>query len=275
MKCGLISLIMGFFHWNLTFSVFDDGEGGGWGSGVDFGDYTPSERVKEFADVGALAKGYDQAFEKIQSKGIIVPGESATDEEKGEFNRTLREHLGTLPPETPDGYSWKPPEGMEDHFKDMGDQFKAYHEAGYDDATVSYFMQQQADGLGAALGMLQDQQAEIAKASEAELREEWGDDYDENLKAAGAMEQRLPGMFKALKAAGIVNQADVMRGMLEMSRSTREDMPPKHSAEQLKGLQDELATLKKDPSYMRGNHPKHAETMARVREIQASLHKKT
>jgi hypothetical protein len=241
--------------------------------GVDFGDYTPSDRVTEFGGVSELAKGYDEALSKIQSKGILVPGEDASDDDKSAFNTTLREHLGLIPPESADGYSWKPPEGMEEKFKGYEDQLKKYHEAGYDDNTVSFMMNEQVESIGAIATQLQEAQKQMAEESEAALKEKWGDNYEENIKAANAMEGRFPGLFEKLKATGLANDQSVLEAMHEISLSVREDAPPVNDPTTIKSLQEELKTLKADPSYMRGNDPNHSKTMDRIRDINKQLAK--
>jgi len=240
--------------------------------GVDFGDYTPSDKIHEFGGVGPLAKAYDELRSDNSTK-IRVPGDDASEEDKTAFNADLRTRLGINPPETADGYSWKPPEGLEKQFEGMADEFKKYHEAGYDDATVSFMMQEKADALSAVQASMQDKQAEIAKEAETALKEKWGDNYEENMKAANGMESRFPELFDTLKAAGLVNHQATIETMFDVAMSVREDKPPANDPTVVKSLQEELKTLKADPSYMRGNHPDHHKTMSRVREIQANLSK--
>lgn len=238
--------------------------------GVDFGDHTPSEKVFEFKGVGELAKSYD-ALRTDNSSKIRIPGEDASEDDRSAFTATLKDHLGLKPPETAEEYSWKPPEGMEDQFSGYQDQLKKYHEAGYNDETVSFMMNDQVDSANAIASAMSEKQAELSKASETALKEKWGDDYTENMKAVSSMQERFPGLYASLSTAGLANQQDVLEAMHDVSLSVREDRAPGNNAVVQKGLADELKTLKASPAYMRSNDPKHSEVMQRVREIQRSL----
>lgn len=233
--------------------------------------YTPSDRVNEFADMGALAKGYDEASAKVLSKGILIPGDGASDDDKSAFTATMREHLGTTPPESADGYTWKPPAGMEDQFKGSEALFAKYHEAGYSDKAVSFFMQEKADDLSAVTAAMSEKQVELAKESEAALKEKWGDDHAENMKGANAMKARLPDLVSLLETVGLANHQAVIEGMHELSMGVSEARPPGNTPKEVKGINAEIAELKALPAYMRGNDPKHEETIGRIRELQRQI----
>ncbi len=240
--------------------------------GVDFGDYTPTDKIMEFTGVGALAKSYEE-LRTDNSKKIRIPGETATDDEKTAFNATLREQLGTTPPETADGYTWKAPEGMEEQFKGSAEDMAKFHAAGFDDATVSLIMQGQADSLSAVTAAMQENQTQMEKDSKAALEEKWGDDYAENMKGVNAMDKRFPGLIEALSSAGLANNQAVLEAMHDISISVREDRPPSNDPKAIQGMADELKTLKADKSYMNGNDPKHEKTMLRIRELQRQMPK--
>ena len=236
--------------------------------------YTPSERVSGYTDAGALAKGYDDLYAKhTNGSRIDIPGENATDDERSAFTSSLKEHLGILPPATAEEYTWKAPEGFEDQFKEMDADLKRYHELGYDDKTVSFFMQEKADGIKAAAEMLKETQTQIAQEAETALKEKWGDDYAGNMEAVNKVSERFGGLTDLLKTAGLANHQAVTEAMFEVAMSTREDKPPLNDKVDHKTLEARKAELKSSPAYLRGNHPEHAEVMAELRDIQLSLSK--
>lgn len=231
--------------------------------------YTPSERVSGYADAGALAKGYDDLYAKhTNGSRIDVPGEG---EDRTEFESKLREHLGIAPPESAEDYTWKAPEGFEDQFKDMGEDLKRYHEAGYDDKTVSFMMDEKANGIKQAAELLKETQTQVAKEAETALKEKWGDDYAENMKAVNKAAERFGGLTELLKTAGLANHQAVQEAMFEVAMSTREDKPPLNDKVDSKTLEARKAELKSSPAYLRANHADHASVMREIREIQASL----
>lgn len=247
-------------------------EGENWLEGATFEEgYTPSERVQQFGDLGKLAKGYDSAMEKIQSKGILVPGEDASDDERAEFNSTLKSHLGIAPPESADAYTWKPPEGMENYFDSMADDLKRYHEAGYDDKTVSGLMTEKAEGIKAAQTLMQNQQAEIAKQSEEALKEKWGSDYEENLSAVSKISERYPDLQNVLKTAGLANNQAVIEALHDVAMSVKEDAPPKGGTGDPKTLESRKADLKGHEGYMKASHPQHSAIMREIASINKEL----
>lgn len=233
--------------------------------------YTPSERVAQYEDAGQMAKGYDELFTKVQSKGILIPGDDASDDDRSAFQSSLKEHLGIKPPESPDAYTWKPSEGMETYFESMSDDMKRYHEAGMDDKTVASLMAEKEQGIKTAQSMMQDQQAEIAKQSEEALKEKWGDDYADNLKAVNKISERYPDLAETLKAAGLANHQTVMEALHDVAMSVREDNPPKAGGGDPKTLQARKDEIKASDAYKSSRHGQHRAAMQEIAEINKAL----
>lgn len=139
------------------------------------------------------------------SKRIKVPDAGASDEDKAKF----RKALGV--PDKPDGYKITAPDGIE-----MSDADKQVleavlpiaHEAGIPQATlngfVSKFLELQRDMVGQTMQRLQ----EFGKQSEAQLKREWGQDFDANVNLANRAAEGLGG--PELKA--FLNQTPLATG---------------------------------------------------------------
>ena len=248
-----------------------------WYESVDWSTadgYEPSDKIKEFKDVAHLGKSYD-ALRKDNSSKIRIPGDTASDEERATFKGLLREHLGIKVPESPDKYSFKAPDGMEQYFEGMEEQLKAYHEAGLSDDAVSLVLGKQADTINTLLETMKNNQAEIAKNAEAALKEKWGSDYDERIAGINSLKEKYPDVVNDLTAAGLANSQPILEMLDEVKRSVSEDAPLGESRETLQSIEEELAEIKKKPGYMNARASDHAEIMGKVRSLQRKRVQKT
>lgn len=240
-----------------------------WHEGTDWGDYTPSERVIEFKSVADLAKGYDNAFAKIQSKGILIPDDKASDEDKAAFKSTLKQHLGIAPPESPDKYSWKPEEDMSDYFDGYAEDLKKYHEAGLDDETVSMIMSDRAASIKAASEALQSAQADMAEKTKEALTEAWGDEYGTRMKDVNDFIGKHPDAMEALKAMGLANHKAIIELIDDAARSTIEKRPDGKTGTVDAGK--EIEQIKASDAYKNVRHPDHEASIRRMVELRKSM----
>ena len=239
-----------------------------WHEGVDFGEYTPSERVTQFGSISELAKGYDEAFNKIQGKGILLPGEKATEEERAKFESTLKEHLGITVPESADKYSWKLPDDMANYADVLTEQLKSMHESGVDDKTASVIMDESAKAIKQITSAIQENQAEMAKATEQALKDKWGEsNYESRMKAVNKLQERFPDVVEQLTNAGMANSQPVIEMMDEVARSVHEGRPLGDSGAH-KSIEQELSEIKQSDAYRNGRHQDHQATIAKVMELQ-------
>jgi len=254
----------------------DGGDGGGDGGAnpwyVDAGfseDVVNTDGMSDYLSrfksaEEAVKSGYE-ARKKLgnATEGMVkVPGEDASEEEKAAF----REAVGV--PESPDKYSWKPPEGMEVDQEIFQDRLGKLHEAGLSDAQVSQAMDLYAEEITRMNEDFQNHQAEIAKETEDSLRKEWGEKYDDNIKEARAVAEKY-GVIEAMKETGMINQLGVIKMLHEVSRSTREDGIDSGGGNM--SASDELASLKENPAWTDKTHPEHRKLVERAVELRKRL----
>jgi hypothetical protein len=237
-----------------------------WQSTVEWGDYTPSDKINEFKSVSDLAKSYDE-IRKDNSSKIRIPGEKATDEERAAFQSTLKEHLGLTPPESADKYSWKPDEDMADYFSE--DEMQKYFDAGLDDKTVSMIMDDRVASIKAAAEAIQNAQAEMAAATKEELGQAWGDDYDARIKDVNAFIAKHPEAENALKAMGLANNKAIIELIDDAARSTREGRPEGQMSSQDAGK--EIEQIKQSDAWKNVRHPDHDAAVRRMVELRKSM----
>lgn len=231
--------------------------------------YEPSDRVKQFKSIPELARSWENAQEVILRKGITIPSDKATDEQKAEFRKTLLSHLDLKVPESADGYSWKPPEDVSDYFSDVSEQMAKYHEAGLDDKTVSMIMDDQMAQIKAFSEGLQEAQKDMAEKTRAELSEKWGDAYDSRMKNVNRFMQNHAEAVEQLSAMGLANSKAVIELIDDAARSTIEGRPQGESSQT--DAATELDNIKKSDAYRNVRHPDHHDSIKRMIELRKQM----
>ena len=132
--------------------------------------------VSDFESVDALAKGYGELFSKMGGQ-IKMPDDKSSDEDRSAFYQKLGR------PEKPDGYS-RPElsEGQEFDEAFLSEMAAVAHAEGVSDKQFMSFIDKYI-GLQsqAAEAKVNAENAE-SDATQKQLHEEWGGDYDKNLE---------------------------------------------------------------------------------------------
>lgn len=141
-----------------------------------------------FKDVGALAQSYVETKRLVGSKheGLVkIPGATATPEERAAFHKAL----GV--PDSPEGYAIQRPEIALQGWDDAAEKdfLTQAHQAGLPPAAVQMAINWY--GRWEAAKLARGQQA--AQATMAQLRQEWGPNYDAKLGRANRAVQQFGG----------------------------------------------------------------------------------
>ncbi|GAT35614.1 hypothetical protein TSACC_3685 [Terrimicrobium sacchariphilum] len=181
----------------------------GWTSRLpeEFGD--ARDGLGKFKTVPDLAKGYRELEKTLGAKGVFVPGKDAKPEEVAAY----RKAAGI--PEAPDKYNVKP-EQLPEGFTWPADEalkpvLEAAHRHNVSEAALR-------DIIGANMSLQQTATEAVAKAQLEEgtkyLREQWGGEYDANIKlalsaakVAGVDAKTLPGFTDPQTVMAFVNLA--------------------------------------------------------------------
>jgi hypothetical protein len=244
--------------------------------GADFAALLPEDlrenpSLKDFKDVGSLAKSYLDTKTKIGGM-TTVPAADAGAEAWGK----LYDRLGR--PETADKYELKLPEVQGQTFSP--EAMKAFrdhaHETGLTSkqaqANMDWYMkvfQGQVEASSAAL-------AEAAGASVSELRKEWGGEYDKNM---GQVDRALAQFFgevesKQLRALSAANPK-LMKSLAEIGGTISEsagkgdtmkgdtgDLTAEDAKTKIKEIREN-----KDHPYHDKNKPGHLEAYTEVSQL--------
>jgi hypothetical protein len=170
--------------------------------------------AKKFKDEGALLKSYIEAQKKIGQKGVLLPGENATDEDKNNFYKQLGR------PDAPEGYDLKKPENMSEDLVYDEDRVKWFaeisHKLGLSKAQVQGFFDEHNKVEAAKAEENKKTLEEFKNNSIASLKKEWKSDFSRKMSKVEATVKVFGGRegIELLKATGL-NFHPVMVKMLE------------------------------------------------------------
>jgi hypothetical protein len=192
-----------------------------------------------------IIKSYIEAQKKIAQKGVLLPGENATDEDKNAFYKVLGR------PDTPEGYGFAKPENLpvgvnydEDRAKWFAD---LAHKAGLSGSQAKLLFDEYNQNVFQETEVQQKALKEFTDNTVKELKTEWGSKFEKNLQKSSAAAKLFGGkefidmlkntgldahpvMIKAfLKVADRIGEASLVDGFTEsakpaMSKSTLEQM---------------------------------------------------
>jgi hypothetical protein len=214
-----------------------------------------------------FVKSYKNQTELIGRKGVLIPNEKSDAKEIEAFNRALGW------PEKPDGYKFSELKDLHPALKLTPESQKAFaeamHKAGVPTKYADTFNQYAAQYMSGIIAQTEKASQEaIAKANE-ELKKEWGDKYDMNLKSAVALVEKVGGK-EAIGAFGdLGNNPKVLMFLAKLGSVISEDsiskmttgggsqMPEQEAAQ--KEISDIIADAKGARQHPLNNdkHPDH------------------
>lgn len=134
----------------------------------------------------------EPARQSLPENALLIPGETATEEERKAFESRLRKHLGV--PDAPEGYQLEVPEGIDPKDPVLQAFVSEAHAQGMSPGQVQSVM---AKVLGSITEIRQAQELVASETSKAQLQELWRDKFDTNLASA------ITGMEGVGKDAGL------------------------------------------------------------------------
>ena len=211
--------------------------------------------MEKFDTTEKLASGYIE-LEKDSSrlrneKGLIIPGENATPEEMSAYYNSLGR------PETADVYELSEPKDMPDGMVYDAERTKAFaeiaHKEGVTAKQLSALHKAWNDNVREQIEAQNTEVTKFATESTAEIKKEWGADFEANLAQADTAIDKIfgPDFNKMLKDTGLANHPDVVRGMFKASQAIGEHAltigKPKHEVGEF--TMEKLISMKMDPRY--------------------------
>ena len=225
-------------------------------------DLRSSPVLEKYQSVEDVVKGLVNAQELIGRKGIIPPGENATDEDVQRFVEQLEPHKDTVLkrfleiPDSPDKYDLgeiKPPEGLELSEDYIANFKKVAHEAGIPPKQAAKVMEWITKTAEERVKAALEQAEQARQETEAQLKKEWGDKFDEKVKKAQAI-AKIGGeeFVQYLEETGLGNHPALIKAFVAIAEKLSEDdlvsgeTPPGYG-ETL--TEEKLRQMMRDPRY--------------------------
>lgn len=205
--------------WDFRSSLDDKGNfRPGWDANLPDDLKASAAALAKYPNPLELMRGHVNASKLIgQKTALKAPAPDAKPEEVAKFNAQIREVLGvpakaeeyklTKPDNLPQGLSW-------DEAK-VGDWQKFFHDANIPPAVADKIVAKQAAEIASQAEAGKGKLDQWVKSQEAELRKEWGADFDANLGLA-AKAASIAGFD--LNDSELGNNAKFVKAMLTVSR---------------------------------------------------------
>ena len=235
-------------------------------------DVIKDPNITKYRTVDEFMKGHVNLVQKIGQKGVILPNEKSTPEERESFFNQIGR------PSKPEEYKFTKMENIHKSIQVTPESEKVF-------AGISHKLgltNEQADGLnkwymGVIDGTLkqQDQVFEAAKTkAETDLRAEWKDGYDLKKSLAKSVVEKFGGP-EAVNAIGdLGNNPAALKLFAKIGESMSEDtFKNPGTTPKPKDAQTELDAIKGDMkhAYWNENDPKHFEAVQHVKKLYETI----
>jgi len=225
-----------------------------------------------FSDLTSFAKSYLSTKEMVGKKGVIVPGEKASDEEWARFHKEIG-----MP--DADKYSIASPKDIQVNDALLS-KFK-------ETAMKAGLLPRQAQGvydwyISQGLEIQKQQEADFQLEAKRELeglQKEWGNGYDRQVGLAKMAVKELGGteLSQYLEETGLGNDSVIIKFMAKVGALMGEDKLRGDGAGRMGNktpneLQRGIDKLMEDPAYADTSHPAHKRVSEEVSEFFKQLH---
>jgi hypothetical protein len=216
----------------------------------------------------SVVKSYIEAQKKIGQKGVLIPGENATDEDRNVFFKALGR------PDKPEDYGFKKPENLPtgvSYNEDRVNKFaKVFHELGVSKTTAQKLLDTYNNDIIEEVANQQKMVDEFKANSVKELKKEWGSNFEKNISKANAAVKLFGGkdftdllkntgldahpiMVKVFeKIADRIGEASLIDGYVETQRPAL--------------TRNKLEQMMKDPRYSGRQHERDPEYIETIRK---------
>lgn len=241
-------------------------------------DYKSNSNVTKYKSQEEFIKGHINLSKKIGEKGLLKP------ETEEDWNNAYA-FLGK--PETIEGYEYTPSEELPDELKlneQMATSFKEVaHEIGLNPNQYKKLMGSYISMTEQGFKARQEQtQAELL-ASEKELKETWGQAFDQNIEMARNIVKKYDNGGKLTElldtplpnGSSLGNNPVLLNMLANLAKTTMEDgglVGRGAGIPTSEDLEEELGKLRNNPAYFDTNHPEHKQITRKVSSIYKKLY---
>lgn len=222
---------------------------GAWYDALDEG-LRANPAITKHADVNSLASAYAESVRKLSEGGFPKLPANATAEQRSAYNALRRGD----DVKSPADYSYA--KGEEATNDDLLALKNALFEAGADDYMATQVLSS-LQSMNAAEESLFSAEVEKIYAGELDkLREEWGDNFQTNMKATEILLNRYPEAKQILEGCGAQRCASVVLMLHELNAAASDGQIKLEEARTV-SLDERLAEIQNSDAYRQAWHPDH------------------
>jgi hypothetical protein len=184
-------------------------------------DIRKDPNISKYKTLEELAKGHLETIKLIGKKGVIIPGEGATQEEIDKFQIALGR------PVKPEEYKFTPVENLHPDIKITPESENAYkgiaHKIGLSQAQADNLNKWFLETVSAGLTVQANLEETAMKEAETKLRQEWGANFDTNLALAKRLVDKFGGKEGTDAFGDLGNNPAVLKILASIGKKLSED----------------------------------------------------
>lgn len=234
-------------------------------------EYRADPNISKYKNLDELAKAHLETVKLIGRKGVILPTEKSTPQEKDAYFKAIGR------PDKAEEYKATLPEGLHEKIVASPEGMAAFQSAAHKlgltqsqfDGLNQWYLKTISDGLTKQDGMFEEQK----KTAETRLRNEWGQEFNQNISLAKRVALKFGGKDAVEALGDLGNNPAALRLLANVGKKLSEDSINRGEVSSLTGTpQDAQAKTKAimaDPKhpYHNPNDPGHSQAVDEVRRL--------
>ena len=231
--------------------------------------------LRNFKSMEGLVKSFLSAQRMVGKSphAVVIPDENATEEERNEFFTKIGR------PESPDEYNIKPPENLDELGLQWNDEnAKAFankaHELGLTNKQAQDLVNWHNEITVGSIKTAGEQVGQEYEQATQELKKEWGNAYDSNVKLVDTFINKL-GLSELVINKGLANDPTFIKAMRGIAMKTSEDQfiegdvrdTPSNAQEEINRIMGD-----KTHPYFNQDHPAHGDAVKKMNELYSRAH---
>jgi len=234
-------------------------------------EFKNSKNISKYNSLDEMLRGHENLSKKIGEKNLEMPGEDASTADWDKFYSKIGR------PDSVDGYSKYEPDMVVDGegneigaFEFDPDKLaevqKRLHAKGASDSVMQEVMSSFAEISTQERVAALDLMDQKAKHAEGELRREYGDKYEAQMRSIGAIAETL-GIKDTLLEAGLGNDLSVIRMLQGLGSKIGESNITGDARGAAGGFESRMAALKAHPAAKEKGHPEFHSIQSQITKL--------
>ena len=225
-----------------------------------------NDKDKQYKSFEDYVKSTHELRSKLSEKGIIPPGENATKEEKDAFLEEISQYI---PSNIPDSYELKALEGLDIPEEQQTEMFSKFKEIGLSNEQADQILEFYGENVAKDLESFEAQKQEAQKEAEAQLKKEWGNEFEKRIERSSTILDRLgDGFSEYASQQGLFTQPEFIK-LLDRIASA-EAIVPKGNTVDKNQIKTRIDEILHDPKFLKGSFEERRSLGEELRSLRES-----